>query len=78
MFDQPDRLIAEIADKAGERRRQAGIVIRPAFGDEAAQRIERAAFDRQERLPVGRPGPVDFGAVALRRNIRSGARPIRL
>ncbi len=53
LFDQADRLVAEIADQAGERGRQRLGHVDPARGGERAQFGEAVAL-RAPRTPRGR------------------------
>ena len=49
LLDQPDRLVAEIADQAGERAGQFGGHLDAALGDQRAQRGERRAGEGRRR-----------------------------
>jgi hypothetical protein len=75
LLDQPDRLIAEMADETGKRGRKRRVHLRAAFPHQRAQSGERPAIERRESRAVGLPGAVDFGAVALRAEHQIGVQP---
>ena len=69
-------VVAEIAEDARRHRRQARGQVDARFCQQRAQRLERLAGAGDEGLRVDRGAPVDLGALAVERQMRSGSRPI--
>ena len=65
MLDEPDHVIAQIAEKPRRRGRQVLWHLDPAFRDQRAQRVQRISVQRLERVSVYLGGAVDAAAFAV-------------
>ncbi len=57
LLDQPDRVIAHVAEDAGRHRRQLLGQRDPAFGEQRPECVERAAGHRLEAVGMRRARP---------------------